>query len=211
MDTRGRFITFEGIEGCGKTVQLQLARENLGMRGIPCVSTLEPGGTAFGEELRTVLLHTQGAQRMPVSELLLYLADRYQHLRELVEPALARGIHVLCDRYHDATLVYQGYARGVGIELIDHLSDLLDIRIPDRTIVIDVPVPVGLERARRRNLQGNHRQGRFEAEDLDFHERVRKGYLHIASLYPERIRVVDGSGNPDEVFQRVLAAFPELA
>lgn len=200
---KGRFITFEGIEGSGKTLQLSMTKAELALRGIESLSTLEPGGTRFGVEVREVLLRVKGAPREPVAELLLYLADRVQHLKEVVEPALARNLVVLSDRYHDATLAYQGHARNVGVAFIDGLAQQLGLILPDLTLVFDVDVSIGLNRARERNrVNDDEAQGRFERENLDFHRRVRDGYLRLANQAPERIRVVNAAGTPEEVFSR---------
>jgi dTMP kinase len=207
---RGSFITVEGIEGSGKSLQLQLISEELERRGIPCVTTLEPGGTEFGRELRAILLRTDGPKREPIAELLLYLADRYQHLREIVEPALDRGLFVLSDRYHDATVVYQGFARSIGIDRIQRLARVLGLRTPDLTIVFDIEVETGLRRARERNrLNDVQHQGRFESESLEFHRRVQQGYQLLVEREPERVVMVDASGTPDEVFGRVRRILDE--
>lgn len=200
---KGKFITFEGIEGSGKTLQLSMTRAEFVRRDIPFVTTLEPGGTRFGREVREILLRAEGADREPVAELLLYLADRVQHLKEIVEPALARDLVVLSDRYHDATLAYQGHARKVGLKFIDGLAQQLALISPDLTLVFDVDVSTGLSRARARNrVNQDEDQGRFEEENLDFHRRVREGYLLLARNAPERIQIVDASGTPGEVFSR---------
>ncbi len=200
------FITFEGVEGSGKSLQIKRAEAHLRSIGIPCLSTREPGGTAFGLALRRVLLHEGGPARTPMSELLLYLADRYQHLREVIEPAIQDGMVVLCDRYHDATRAYQGGARGVPVEIIDSLAAILRIPDPDATILLDIPAELALARARTRNKSsGSHdEEGRFEAEDLSFHRSVRDAYLDLARRFPGRIRIVDATGTPDEVFARIL-------
>jgi dTMP kinase len=210
------FITFEGIEGSGKSVQISRAEEYLVRRGVPCLRTREPGGTAFGAAVRQVLLHADGPPREPVSELLLYLADRYQHLRQVIEPALHRGITVLSDRYHDATRAYQGAARRVPAETIQSLAQLLKILEPDKTILLDLTPEIGLARARTRNQSVGSvgDEGRFEAEDISFHRDVREAYLALARSAPDRICVVDASGTPDEVFARIepnLAAWFGLA
>ncbi len=200
------FITFEGIEGSGKSLQVARTQIWLRERGIPCLVTREPGGTEFGRAVRQVLLGTGGAPREPMGELLLYLADRYQHLREVVEPALRRGLLVISDRYHDATRAYQGAARGVPIETIDMLARTLCIREPDATILLDVDPELGLARARERNeaVPSAGAEARFEAEALSFHRAVRAAYLDLAARAPERIRVVPATGNPDEVFARIV-------
>jgi len=204
MGKRGQFITFEGVEGSGKSLQLQRVAQALQQEGIAYRLTLEPGGTELGRELRAVLLKTNGAPRAPVTELLLYLADRYQHIQEVVTPALDSGIHVLSDRYHDATLAYQGYARGLGIEWTDGLARYLGLPRPDLTLLFDVPVAVGLKRARSRETLNRSDMGRFEAESLEFHEKVRSGYLQLAERESGRFVVIDGTGSPDEVFERVI-------
>jgi dTMP kinase len=200
------FLTFEGIEGSGKTVQLARTQAYLASKGIPCVVTREPGGTEFGKSLRQLLLDSRGAPREPVTELLLYLADRYQHIKEVVEPSLRAGLTVLSDRYHDATRAYQGAARGVGSQTVDALACTLGIREPDGTILLDLAAEIGLSRARRRNETGGSvDEGRFEAEDSSFHEAVRRAYLELAKSFPERIRRVDAGGPPGEVFSRIAA------
>lgn len=204
------FVTLEGIEGSGKSVQMELLDAELEQRGVPRVMSREPGGTRFGRQVREILLRHDGVPREPLAELLLYLADRHQHLKEVVEPALARGLHVVSDRYHDATLAYQGHARGIGLKTIDRLADILQLRRPDLTLLLDVPVEVGLERARARNRRESSQQfGRFESEEIEFHRRVREGYRLLCDREPERIRVVDGQGAPEAVLQRILPLLRE--
>lgn len=199
-------ITLEGIEGCGKSVQARLLSSELATRGIPHILTREPGGTAFGQSLRRILLKDDGIAREPIAELLLYLADRCQHLKQVVVPALERGEWVISDRYHDATLAYQGYARKLGLARIDALAGDLDIKNPDVTILIDVDVELGLKRARNRNAQeGASVLGRFEAKEMEFHRRVRAGYQVLLEREPARFVCVDGSGTELEVFGRVVS------
>lgn len=199
------FITFEGIEGAGKSLQITRTEEHLKSKGIPCLTTREPGGTEFGLALRPILLGTDGCRREPVCELLLYLADRYQHLKEVIEPARKRNIVVLSDRYQDATRAYQGAARGIAESTVEKLTRLIGITEPDKTLLLDLEPEAGLTRARRRNktcpVAGT--EGRFEAEDLTFHQRVREAYLDLAARFPERIHVVAAAGTPDEVFSRI--------
>lgn len=201
------FITFEGIEGSGKSLQIARAREYLtNEKGIECLVTREPGGTDFGLALRSVLLGLHGYRMEPRSELLLYLADRYQHLKEVIEPALERGLVILSDRYQDATRAYQGTARGIpGVE-IEKLNRLLGIIEPDKTILLDLDPEVGLSRARSRNLASASaaKEGRFEAEDLEFHKKVREAYLELAAQAPHRIHLVPASGTPDDVSARIF-------
>lgn len=199
------FITFEGIEGSGKSLQIVRALDYLKTQNIDCLITREPGGTQFGLALRKVLLGMHGYSIEPLSELLLYLADRYQHLKEVVEPALERGKIVLSDRYQDATRAYQGAARGISGDDIQKLSELLGIVEPDKTILLDLDAEEGLARARSRNSLSETAamEGRFEAEDFAFHQRVREAYLDLAARFPARITVVPASGTPDEVFSRI--------
>jgi dTMP kinase len=201
------FITFEGIEGSGKSLQIVRAQAYLQVKGVPCLVTREPGGTDFGLALRSVLLGTGGCQREPLCELLLYLADRIQHLKEVIEPALRQGLVVLSDRYQDATRAYQGAARGIAATEIEKLTQLLGIIEPDRTILLDLDPEEGLSRARLRNqtVPSAGAEGRFEAEDISFHKRVRAAYLDLAARFPERIRVVQASGTPEEVFSRIAS------
>ena len=202
---RPYFITFEGIEGCGKTVQARRLCDELSERSISHVLTREPGGTDFGRTLRKILLSDDGVEREPVAELLLYLADRCQHLSQVINPALERGDWVISDRYHDATLSYQGYARNLGMEKIDALARDLTIRTPDVTLWIDVEVEVALHRARSRNVDEREGHlGRFEAEDIGFHRRVREGYLALLERDPSRIMRVDGAGDESEVYRKVV-------
>lgn len=197
-------MTFEGIEGAGKTTHLDHLCRYLDERGFHYLLTREPGGTAFGEEIRGVLLHPSGAPRHPMGELLLYLADRVQHLDQVIRPALAQGIHVLCDRYHDATRAYQGFARGVAPELIERLATLLEILTPDLTVVFEVDVMLGLQRARKRNRRdGQEMQGRFEKEDPEFHRKVLEGYRALARQEPGRFRFVDTHGDFQEAQNQV--------
>jgi len=206
----GKFITLEGIEGSGKSVQLHLLEEELKKRKVRFLITQQPGGTPFGKEVRQILLQREGAHREPTAELLLYLADRYQHLKEVIEPSLTQDLHVLCDRYHDATLAYQGHARGLGFPMVDQLAKILALRIPDLTLVLDLEVEVGLKRAKERNQKENSENwGRFEAEDLDFHRRVREGYQLLVQREPDRVLLVDASGTPEEVFKKLLGVLEE--
>lgn len=207
---RGKFVTLEGTEGSGKTLQIEKICAQLDRIGVNHIRTFEPGGTDFGKEVREVLLSSKGARREPVSELLLYLADRYQHLREKVDPALENGLLVISDRYHDATLAYQAFARDIGFELVNRLSAVLGIRMPDLTLVLDISPEVGLQRARERNLQEGSSLGRFEEEEIHFHNRVREGYRYLALEHPRRIRLIDASGEPDEVFERIWQEFSEI-
>jgi dTMP kinase len=203
---RGFFITFEGIEGSGKTTQIGRLAEKLLAGEEPVLATREPGGSPLGRRLRAILLAEETVPIGPTAELLLYVADRAQHLHEVIEPALAAGTHVLCDRFLEATLAYQGYARGVDLEYIRalHRRPPLDRR-PDRTVLLDIDPEVGLERARRRNdeMRVASAEGRFEREALAFHHKVREGYLALAEAEPFRFRIVAAEGSAEEVEARI--------
>lgn len=200
MSRRGLFLTFEGIEGSGKTTQLRRLARTLRRLGLPILVTRQPGGTAVGRRLRRLLL-APGAPIDARTELLLMFADRRQHLTETIEPALAAGVHVLCDRYTDASRAYQGAGRRLGVATVDLLDDTFCKRAPDRTYLFDCPVPTALARIGRR------REGpdRIESERAAFHRRVRRAYLDRAAAEPERILVVDAARPEREIAEGVLA------
>lgn len=207
------FITIEGIEGSGKTTQIKHIAEFLRKKGHDCVMTREPGGTIIGERIRALVLDPGSKNMDPVTELLLYTADRAQHINALVNPALSGGKTVLCDRYFDATLAYQGYARGVNMELIHRLHQLvLEGLMPDITLLLDLLPEVGLSRAWKQINSGARSAGetRFEKETLLFHEQVRAGYLALARKAPGRYRVVDASGNEDQVRSEIIRVLSEM-
>ena len=202
----GRFITFEGPEGSGKTTQVQRLGAHLRERGTEVVVTKEPGGTPVANQIRAILLHPENAMD-PLAELLLYAASRRQHVVEVIRPALERGAIVLCDRFTDATLAYQGFGRLLDLDRLRTLNNwVTDSLVPDRTLLFDIDERAGLERAHRRIAATDNSEGRFEAEDLRFHRRVREGYLSLAKGEPKRFAVVDAAGTIDEVFGRTLAA-----
>ena len=202
---KGTFITFEGIEGSGKSTQITLLANYLTARGIRNVLTREPGGTLIGDQVRRILLDPANRSLDPTAELLLYAASRAQHLREIILPALASGMTVLCDRFSDATLAYQGYGRGLDIEMIRSLDRIVTTGMrPDLTILFDIEAISGIARARgRNNSLGLEAEARFENEELAFHDRVRQGYLKLVALEPDRIRVVDASGTSGAVQEQV--------
>lgn len=203
------FVTFEGVEGSGKSTQIALCADWLAGRGRDVMTTRQPGGCPFGLELRRILLDARNTHIDPSAELFLYLADRAQHVAQVVRPALAAGRVVLCDRYHDSTVAYQGFGRGLDVETLLGLGRLATAGlVPDRTVLLDLPASEGLARARGRNAAaGSHEvEGRFEALDLAFHERVRRGFLDLAAREPARFAVVDARGEPDAVFGRVRRA-----
>ncbi len=195
-------ITFEGIEGSGKTgLMIDVGRE-LARCGIEYLNTREPGGTAIGDSIRKTLLNPAFTMMAPDVELMLYLASRRQHIEEVIKPTLAEGKTVLCDRFEDSSLAYQGHARGIGIDKVRRMSRAVGIElIPALTILLDLPAEIGLERARGRPLEGDTR---FENERLEFHKLVREGYLLLARQEPERIKVVDSSRELEAVTRDVL-------
>jgi dTMP kinase len=199
------FLTFEGIEGSGKTTQLRRLAER-----IPnAVSTKEPGGTPTADRIRAILLDPE-SHLDRVAELFLFAASRRQHVVDLIRPALQRGQVVLCDRFTDSTLAYQGFGRVIDLDQLRTLNAwATDSLIPDLTLLFDLPEEVGLSRARSRNAAATPHEGRFEAEDLRFHRRVREGYLSLAVAEPQRFVKIDADGTPDEVFARMIAELAE--
>ena len=200
------FITFEGIEGCGKTTQIKLLIPVLQAKGYECIATREPGATEIGRRIRAILLDAAHTNMLPLTELLLYEADRAQHVHEVIKPALAANKVVVSDRFSDATTVYQGYARGFDLELIQQIHQIVlgGLR-PDLTLILDLPVDVGLKRAWQRinNQSGGLPEDRFGKEAFAFHEKVRQGYLTLAGIEPERFRVVDASRDQETVHKEI--------
>ena len=206
---RGRFITFEGGEGVGKSTQIRRAASFLQSAGVEVVLTREPGGTPRAEQLRRVLLERSGEPMPQACELLLMFAARSSHLANLIEPAVERGAWVLCDRFTDATYAYQGGGRGLPEADIDALVRIVHPhRQPDLTVLLDAPVAVGMARASARN--GADGPDRFESERADFFERVRQCYLSRAAREPQRFRVIDASAGVDQVEASVRTALAPL-
>ncbi len=202
---RGIFITLEGGEGAGKSTHLAFVQKWLQQTGRKVVVTREPGGTELGERIRELLLHARDIDISSESELLLMFAARAEHLNKFIKPALAKGKTVLCDRFTDATYAYQGRGRGMSRERIALLETWVqgDLR-PDLTLLLDVPVEVGLERAGNRSAPD-----RFEREDGEFFQRVREAYLDAAAREPERIRVVDAGQSLEQVEQQIAKILQE--
>ena len=200
-------ITFEGIEGSGKTTQIKHVARFLNEKGHDCVITREPGGTEIGKKIRSILLNPESEGIDPLAEFFLYAADRAQHLREVVHPCLLLKKTVLCDRFFDATIVYQGFARGLDLELLHrvHHFILRDLR-PDLTILLDLPPATGLSRAWGQIKKGTRTgiETRFENEKLLFHEKVRSGYLKLAGLEPHRFRVISAVADETRVRDDVI-------
>jgi dTMP kinase len=211
----GTFITFEGVEGSGKSTQIGFLAERLLKLGISVVRTREPGGTKLGEGIRRLVLEPSEEEIDPLSELLLMEAARAQHVHECVGPALEAGSLVLCDRFTDSTLIYQGVVRGLDIEVVKSLNRLAsgDIR-PDTTILLDLDVTLGLKRKSEQTAASGRPEGepetneltRFDLEDQGFHILVREGFLRLAQEEPDRIKVVSATGTQEEVHERVWKA-----
>lgn len=201
----GTFVTFEGIDGCGKSTQVGFVAAALSEQGTHVVRLREPGGTAISEKVRALLLDPANVDMRPEAELLLYEAARAQLVRQVIEPALEVGSVVLCDRFFDSTFAYQAIARGLGEELVRTANELGSCgRTPDATVVFDLDPQVAWGRATRGGTD------RLEAEGVAFQERVRQGYLRAAELEPSRVLVVDADGTPEEVFARTIACLSDV-
>ena len=195
---RGVFITFEGIEGCGKSTQVEVLRKRLIDLGHKVLVTREPGGCPIGEKIREILLDPGNRGMTALTELLLYEASRAQHVADVIGPALDAGITVISDRFYDASTAYQGHARGLGADKVEELNLVATRGLrPDLTIVLDLPASEGLRRLGR-DLD------RIESEAVDFHEKVRNGYIEIARKDPERVKVVDSSGAIEATSSEVM-------
>ncbi len=197
------FITFEGIDGCGKSTQVSRFAATLRKRRIPLLVTREPGGTEIGQAIRDILLRAENIHLAPLAELFLYAADRAQHVAEVIRPALEAKKWVVCDRYFDATTVYQGVALEGYNTLIDAVNREITLACqPDITFLLDCPAEVGLERIAKRHSRRKDRD-RFERKALDFHIRVRYGYLTLADKYKDRFRIIDGTLPAGRVEKRI--------
>lgn len=211
--TRGKFITLEGPEGAGKSTQAAMLISKLEARGLEVLYSREPGGTPMGEAVRGILQYnTAGEAPCPESEVLLFEASRAQLVRHVLLPALERGAWVVCDRFADSTTAYQGFGRGFPVETIEQLNHFaIGPAVPDMTLILDVNVTLGLQRCAKRQHGGKAQYDRIESETLDFHERVRQGYLALARLNPARYRVIDAMRPADlvaaDLWQTVSAAF----
>lgn len=201
------FITFEGIEGSGKTTQINHVVDFFKSLGRECITTREPGDTSIGKKIRAILLDPKNRELVPQAELFLYAADRAQHISERIIPALEAGNVVVCDRFFDATTAYQGYARGLDLSLIKQInSQVLGDLKPDLTVLFDLSPEIGLERAWKAINSGDRSglETRFENEKIAFHEQVRQGYLELAKKESQRIFLIDASKSEDEVRTQII-------
>ena len=197
--TKGRFITVEGTEGVGKSTNMAYVKQWLEHKGHEVIHTREPGGTPFAEEIRELLLSKREEKVNSQTELLLMFAARCQHVYQKIQPALEQGVWVLCDRFTDASFAYQGAGRDLGFDKLRQLEEWsLQGFKPDLTLMLDLPIEVGLERARQRGPAD-----RFEEEKIEFFNKVRQGYLDIATAEPERMKVINAEGTVEEVQQQI--------
>lgn len=196
----GLFITFEGGDGAGKSSLIDKIYEELSRKAKQALKTKAPGGTKIGEAIRNLLLHSHTPLN-PRTELFLFLADRAQHVEEVIKPALQKGVIVLCDRYNDSTLAYQGAARGLDGDFLHDLCHFATNGLnPDLTLYLDLDPKIGFERLKKAGLT----KDRIESEDIDFHQKIRNGFLKIAHQEPKRFRVIDASQTPDSVFAHAM-------
>lgn len=213
---RGMFITFEGGEGSGKSTQVKLLAARLKEAGIQSSTTREPGGSASAEDIRKLLVSGSVARWDPLTELLLHSAARREHLRNLIQPVLHRGVWLISDRFVDSTMAYQGYGHGLGRPLVEQLHHIIagDF-MPDLTLILDIPTETGVERAKARSKELKAQNPDMKTEDRyermagAFHRRLRRGFLDIAKHDPERCRVIDASGSIEVVAEKVWAAVAE--
>ncbi len=207
MRSTGTFISVEGVEGSGKSTQAIRLAQAIRAGGSKCILTKEPGGTRLGDRIRSILLDPEEDGMDPVTELCLYSASRRQHLTDVIRPGLDQGAVILCDRFTDATLAYQGFGRLLDLGQLHALNDwVTEKTYPDLVLLFDLSESVGLDRARSRNAALDmQNESRLEGEDLRFHRRVREGYLALAASEPHRFSVIDASGSVDEVFARALS------
>src|SRR6266478_3534747 len=212
MIKRGLFLTFEGPEGSGKSTQLHLLGKRLRGANRQVLETAEPGGTPIGMQIRRVLLDAQNQELCPTAELLLMFAARAQNVDQVILPAHSKGSVVLCDRFTDSTLVYQGVARGLGAEVVYDV-DRIACRglVPDLTLIVDIDIEAGLARAHRRNQRTQDVETRLDEQSLDFHRKVRAAYRQLAEDEPQRVRLIDGSLAEADVAQVVWTTVQSLS
>lgn len=211
MAERGRFITFEGGEGCGKSTQVKRLAAALEAKGVKVLLTREPGGTRLAEMIRTLLKDEAEDPPVDRAELLLFLAARAQLVRNVIRPALDAGTWVLSDRFSDSTIAYQGYGRGLPVDFVKAANDFAcEGLAPDLTLLLDVEPSVAAQRMRGREAATNTSADRIERAGEEFHARLRRGFLELAAANPSRIVTIDASGTPDEVARKILLALPEI-
>lgn len=199
--TKSLFITFEGVEGSGKTTQINMLHAHLLRMNVDVVATQEPGGTRIGEEIRRIILDPSFKEIHPMTETILYAADRAQHVYEVIKPALDAGKVVICDRFVDSTLAYQGVARRIGMEGVQNLNEwITDDLYPDLTFLLEVPYRVGLKRVQERKAAFD----RLEGEASSFHEQVQEAYRTLAKFFPLRIKVLNGEDKPENIHHAVM-------
>ena len=204
MQARGWFITFEGIDGSGKSTQMRMLAERLRGEGREVLETVEPGGTAVGTQIRRILLDAANQELRPTAELLLYFASRAQNVEQCILPALSAGKIVLCDRFTDSTLAYQGCARGLGEDTVLTLDRIACHGLaPDLTLLIDLDLDTGLSRIHKRNVDATGSETRMDDQSFEFHRKVREAYLRLAKQYAGRFRIIDGRGTPSDVAAKV--------
>ena len=204
----GAFVSFEGIDGCGKSTQLERAADWLEAKGLPVLCTREPGGTPIGRKIREVLLDPENGNLCPDSELLLYLADRIQHLQEVILPAKASGTLVLCDRFHDSAVAYQGYGRGLDLTATDSIvQHHITPNLPDLTLWLDLPPGMALERLKQ--SRDTSALDRLDSETLRFFKRARAGFAAQAKTNPERFVRLDGVADIEILHQQIVTCFQE--
>ncbi|EFV74158.1 MULTISPECIES: dTMP kinase [Cytobacillus] len=205
---KGKFITVEGPEGAGKTTIIDMLASNLAKEGYQVLQTREPGGIEIAEQIRSVILDKNNTKMDPRTEALLYAAARRQHLAEKVKPAMDKGYIILCDRFIDSSLAYQGYARGLGIDEVYSINSFaIEGMMPELTLYFDIEPEAGLDRI---NQHKGREVNRLDLEKLDFHHKVREGYLKLMELYPERIFKIDASGTLEEVYQQAESKLKEI-
>ncbi len=198
---KGRLISFEGGEGTGKTTQIEKLKNWLETKNIEVLLTREPGGSEGGEEIRQLFVQGKAKRWMPMSEILLLYAARYDHVERLIKPALNHGSWVLCDRFYDSTFAYQGYGHKISLDMLKNLHQIvLEDFKPDVTFLLDIDVKKGLKRAIQRESEKNIKEDRFESLDLSFHEKLRQGYLTIAKEDNKRIKVINADDNIENIF-----------
>lgn len=199
-EKRGFFITFEGGEGSGKSIQVEILASHLHEQGLPLVVTREPGGSRIGEQIRAITHDQENVDLEPVTEAYLMAAARAQHVAQIIAPALEAGKIVICDRYVDSSIAYQGYGRKLGAETIEKLNDLaVNAAIPDLTILLDVPVSIGIER----RVKSRKSKDRLDLQEKSFYERVANGYRELARKYPRRYVVIDATKTIETVASEV--------